>query len=352
MTEAPAIKETKYLNFTLKSDKGNEYDIKISYLGFILLTIANDKNKENKVYQTINSIEEIKKIKYFLQFETIEEILLELKFIFNKNQNLVSIEENENQLNLIFKLPSSKCEELKIILETEKDLSNKLIINFYNLEQKYLELKNELTTEISNLKNRIFTLEKDNIQLKQEIIELKEKTKIEKIKKSENKIQNFESLIANEEDNILIKEYINPKKIIKSELLYRLSRDGNTIKKFHDLCDNQGPTLVLFKTNNGMKTGGYSPLSWDSTTGAYKNDWESFVFNLDKKEKYIKNTSSESIYCSSSYGPYFKQYGIYQKMNNLSYSSGNYTFEGLGKLFDSGRQFEMCEIEVFKIFIY
>ena len=101
-----------------------------------------------------------------------------------------------------------------------------------------------------------------------------------------------------------------------------------------------------------MKTGGYSPLSWDSTTGAYKNDWESFVFNLDKKEKYIKNTSSESIYCSSSYGPYFKQYGIYQKMNNLSYSSGNFTFEGLGKLFDSGRQFEMCEIEVFKIFIY
>ena len=69
----------------------------------------------------------------------------------------------------------------KIILETEKDLSNKLIINFYNLEQKYLELKNELTTEISNLKNRIFTLEKDNIQSKQEIIELKEKT--EKIKK-------------------------------------------------------------------------------------------------------------------------------------------------------------------------
>ncbi len=352
MTDAPSIKDSKLIIFNLKSDKENNFEIKISYQGFFISVItSNQQKKDNIIYQCINSIEEIQKIKYFLQFDSTEEIFLELKYIINKNQNLVSLEEKHNKLFLIFKLPSSKCEELILILETEKNLSKNLMINFHILEEKYVELKNEFKREISNLKKKIFKLETDNLQLKQEVSELKEKIKIEKEKKNIEKIQNLESLIIDEPQNILIKEFINPKQIIRAELLYRLSRDGNTIKKFHDLCDNQGPTLVLFKTTNGVKTGGYSPLSWDSSTGGYKNDWDSFVFSLDKKEKYIKNSISESIYCHNSYGPYFKQYGISGKMNSLSYGNGKYTFEGLEKLYNSSQSLELSEVEVFKIII-
>ena len=41
--------------------------------------------------------------------------------------------------------------------------------------------------------------------------------------------------------------WINPQKGFKSQLLFRKSKDGNSIDKFHKLCDNQGPTLVLIK---------------------------------------------------------------------------------------------------------
>ena len=90
------------------------------------------------------------------------------------------------------------------------------MINFHILEEKYVELKNEFKREISNLKKKIFKLETDNLQLKQEVNELKEKIKNEKEKKNVEKIQNLESLIIDEPQNILIKEFINPKQIIRA----------------------------------------------------------------------------------------------------------------------------------------
>ena len=44
-----------------------------------------------------------------------------------------------------------------------------------------------------------------------------------------------------------LKNWINPEIKIKSELLYRMSRDGIETKTFHNLCDNKGPTIILIK---------------------------------------------------------------------------------------------------------
>ena len=35
-----------------------------------------------------------------------------------------------------------------------------------------------------------------------------------------------------------MKNWISPNNNIKAELLYRLSRDGEKISKYHQLCDN------------------------------------------------------------------------------------------------------------------
>src|SRR5436305_5373982 len=60
----------------------------------------------------------------------------------------------------------------------------------------------------------------------------------------------------------------------KFNLLYRASRDGNTVKTFHEKCDNKGATLVIAKIQNSEKIiGGYSPLFWDSSNShKYTND--------------------------------------------------------------------------------
>src|SRR5581483_3799679 len=66
----------------------------------------------------------------------------------------------------------------------------------------------------------------------------------------------------------------------KFNLLYRASRDGNTVKAFHEKCDNKGATVVIAKIQNSEKIiGGYSPLFWDSSNShKYTND--SFIFSF------------------------------------------------------------------------
>ena len=83
------------------------------------------------------------------------------------------------------------------------------------------------------------------------------------IKDSETIISGLKnSLIINNniEYIISIKNWINPNVKINGELLYRMSRDGDKISKFHELCDNKGPTLTLFETKDGNKGGIYTPV--------------------------------------------------------------------------------------------
>ncbi len=63
------------------------------------------------------------------------------------------------------------------------------------------------------------------------------------------------------------------------ELLYRGSRDGSKSSDFHSKCDNQGPTITLFKNEKGYIFGGFASISWKSN-----NSWQSvndcFIFTL------------------------------------------------------------------------
>jgi len=46
-------------------------------------------------------------------------------------------------------------------------------------------------------------------------------------------------------------------------LLYRNSKDGNTVKKFRELCNGKGPTVVVGKVLGTKEIlGGYNPNSW------------------------------------------------------------------------------------------
>ena len=57
----------------------------------------------------------------------------------------------------------------------------------------------------------------------------------------------------------ILSEWTNCKKV---ELIYRGTRDGSQSEKFHELCDNKGPTIVLYKNEKGNIFGGYASISW------------------------------------------------------------------------------------------
>jgi hypothetical protein len=142
----------------------------------------------------------------------------------------------------------------------------------------------------------------------------------------------FDSNIINAIDAALIASWIDKKRgtpyhfkdlPIKFNLIYRASRDGFGIDKFHDNCDNKGPTVVIIKVQITEEIiGGYNPLGWchvkDEKISENNNFFidhpcetsESFIFSLTNKSnpRLSRVTSKKEaiIWCRNK-GPCFAQ---------------------------------------------
>ncbi|RIA80631.1 TLD-domain-containing protein [Glomus cerebriforme] len=133
----------------------------------------------------------------------------------------------------------------------------------------------------------------------------------------------FDSVIINQNQEylLLFANWIDKKKEKKEskyirtipyefDLLYRVSRDGGTIKAFHNKCDNRGPTIVIIKIKGSEQIiGGYNPFEWDSSD-KYKYTTDSFIFSFTDRRntetaKMGYNNGNNSIGCCLNYGPIF-----------------------------------------------
>ena len=170
-------------------------------------------------------------------------------------------------------------------------------------------------------------------------------------------IHNLDSLIIenNIKYNQTLKNWIEPNMKIKTELLYRMSRDGIEYSKFHNLCDNKGATITLIKLEDGNILGIYTPLSWDSTSNDWKNDLNMFVFNLTENIKCIKNNkNSYGIYCHSNCGPHTDAIQFSNKKMNQIYINPNSShYNECKRLYPDKNKgyYKTDEIEIFQIII-
>ncbi|XP_062590728.1 interferon-induced protein 44-like [Saccostrea cucullata] len=62
-------------------------------------------------------------------------------------------------------------------------------------------------------------------------------------------------------------------------LLYKITRDGGSSEKFHELCDNKGPTVTIFYNTGSNVYGGYLSERW-SCSGVWATDQNAFLFKL------------------------------------------------------------------------
>jgi TLD len=99
----------------------------------------------------------------------------------------------------------------------------------------------------------------------------------------EHSIERFGLQLAEQE--LLIKWLDLVGHIPKFNLLYRGTRDTFKAGRFHELCDNKGPTISIIKSKCGKVFGGYTSQAWTSVRG-YKKDEKSFLFSLTNKIKY------------------------------------------------------------------
>ena len=259
------------------------------------------------------------------------------------------------------KLPN----KIKSLLEEAKKIEN----NWNKNNQKLnifinicLDIENSIK-EIKTINEKIEKCNSDNINI--DFHCKGEKVLNDMIKSIKNfgeilkdDIKNLNSLIINNKEyNKRLKSWINPMDNINAELLYRLTRDGEKVSKFHELCDDKGATLTLFLTRDGNIGGIYTPLSWD-TTSEYKCDIDTFMFNLNKNEKYIKESNYERlIWCKDHFGPWTINFGFDETMNKIEHSGVRILkayergIEILPNNSEENKIFNVKEVEIFKISI-
>lgn len=249
------------------------------------------------------SLDELKKkCLFFNQFTDINEVFKELYFNEKKGQEYIIGNENLDDKIIVaipivvVKFPTLQF-ELNRVTKTEKELMGeyKKAINIYKFK-----------INISNFNSQILEIYPEKREELKAWISPSKKIKAE----------------------LLYSYYVNCKK--KSEGEYEIdSKDRNkigNIEAFHMVCDNKSNILIICRSNDEI-IGGYTPLFFTNTND-YGYDNKSFLFSLNKMEKYPKSSydNTESIWCYKDYGPcfgwdlYFRKY----KMDVLKFEKDKY----------------------------
>ena len=333
----------KEINFEIKSNTGKMFYINLlNQEEYLIITAYYISNKNRVEYESKFDISYIKKVKLFILYDTINECLEEINSGINTGKSYLV--EEKNYINIFIPLNNIKFNEINFKVDLKENIN---IVN----NKEINELKNVIkdqNNDIINLKNKVNQLEivvNDLLIFKKDIV---------------GKITfKINSKIVDSYFNIiLIKNWINninneSSKIIKAKLLYKLSKDGDSIDTFHQKCDNNSPTLLLVETTNGRKFGGYTTCVWSVNKGG-KKDGKTFLFSLDEKKLYKKKKEHENerdIYCRKDAGPTFGGNDLYfYQTLKKGYSASPYYFLDKNDLAKNIKDdFDIKEIEIFKI---
>lgn len=150
---------------------------------------------------------------------------------------------------------------------------------------------------------------------------------------------------------INLKNLIEPNKNVSFQLLFRMSRDGENFNVFHQLCDNQGPTVTLLQLEDNNLLGFYTPLNWN-TSSSWIYDPGMFHFSLTKNIKCMKNKNNSSgMFCYQGYGPYTDFFKFCSSMKKPIINPFAKTYENCQNLYPGKKEgiYKCLEIEIFKI---
>ena len=328
---APNININKQENFKLfleGNPKNPEYIIEINLLSD-KINIQAVKNVLNNItffessfdYDSFIKIDEY--FKFCKELKNIYDFIIKLK----ESNSIILIKENE-KLFLCLNVIQPIENKIKIPL-------NEIDLNMNTINTMKLLLK-EKNSEIQKLKEEMQFME--------------DKYKNRLIKRDIRGYSYDFSFIEKEIEKQLKRE------VIRYELLYKATRDGDKSQDFHSKCDNKENTLIIIKSKNGKTFGGFTTQLWNHTAN-YKNDKFAFAFSLDNKKIYNiidKISGAYAIYCHSSYGPCFGQgtdFGIHNgclgRNDNWCFNKSTYDFNN--ENMNGETSFNILDYEVYLV---
>ena len=370
--EKPNSQKINYLEEIIVKKDTKEFNIQfgINELNIQEIYIKLEEKNSNNLFSFQNKFSQ----KNFQDFSKIFYLYKDSKEIISFLKTLkYEIIEKSDYIIIKFNvfLPNGENEFIELKLNKILIDSNNLIINLLN-ENKILK------EEINNNKKEINNNKKEMQKFESQINILKEENKKlwDKINKLEQLLNNSNKLKLNPITNIdidskifksindldFIFNYIktNDKNFCFSslKLLFRGSRDGDSIKKCHELCDNKTNILEVIKSDSGYIFGGYCKIGFKINKKLeYKIDNNSFIFSVNLKKIYpaVKNIAGICHIDASSGLCFYASLGIYDKfMNNKNslvcggFDCGNY-FNGLNFEINGGSEYFKCEdLEVFQ----
>ena len=252
----------------IKNEKLNKLNENIKNLEILSKNLEGSLNKLKDIYEKINQNKEdiktqIQKIftKIRNELNKREDFLLqEVEDIFGKKFFGEEIIKQGEKLPNKVKKSLDKCKDIEYNNEENKIIS--LINDCTNIEENINEI-NKINDSISknndlgDTKVIFYPLEGDDSQLN---ILIKDINIFGNVCITGELFIN--SSIINKDINKInllikwLKEKIKTE-VISSELIFRMSKDGDKSEDFHKFCDNQGPTLVIIQTTNNKIFGEY-----------------------------------------------------------------------------------------------
>ena len=326
-------------------------------------------NEQEKIKNDINNLSNI--------VNELKNSVNSLKSYNNLNQNPIPNQyqiPNNNSNNEIDKLKEDVLKlssQLNYLTNSQNNQNNNY--NHYNdNKNKYndnVNYNNNTEAETAFYKEKMeeYKREKDQSQLENEDL----KTQIKNLSNSNNLYQiQYQNLLKNKNQNINEVKgdlFENKKEIelvvrklcinynhINIDLIYKATIDSDKASAFHEKCDNAQSTLVLIKSGNGKRFGGFTTESWNGNS-FYKKDDYAFIFSLDKMEIYDVIQGEDAIGCFPNFGPVFG--GNQIKINDNAFSKGGSTYERNINYYTNEdyeltgglKEFVVVEIEVYNV---
>ena len=306
----------------------------------LIIHLKSFESKIKLLYENSFTLTDLIKInKYFKMFDSLGEVVNNIKDL--QEKNLISINKNNND-NFDF--------ILNVELNKEK----------INLKLELLFKDNNQLIQISQILN---SLEKENKELKESLNEYK--TKLEKNELTLSKLlklhkMNSSIMLEIEEYDLVINQIEKNmnKKVNYLKLLYKGTRDGEGMGNIKPRAFNINNIVLLVRSKSGYRFGGFTSICFEEVGSTrYKSDDKSFVFSLDRKDTYSIVVKDQAIRLSPGRAFMFGPNDIWVYGNFLSNDSGGYTgqatydYKGLDAALSgvNGQYFALQEVEAYEV---
>ena len=322
--------------------------------------ISSNYKCQQKLYELQNELNKVKNENEILKNNT-SKLIKDINIL--KNQIIILKQEKEKLRQNKGTTPNQNELQEILILKQENERLNNELLNIkndnYNELENYKKIKeNEISllkSQIEDLYQQLNSIQQENDNLKSQI-KFMNKNNISQSQSSEQNLSIVKGEIIedNSELEFLTRKICHDYKKITLYLLYKASVDTDKAEVFHRKCDKARSSIVLVKTKDGKRFGGYTSCDWGGESIEKKDD-NAFVFSFDKMEIYDIIPGENAIGCYPAYGPIFLgcQIRIYDDaftkggttfQKNLNYKT-NEDYELTGGL----QNFQIKEIEVYGV---